>query len=59
MTYSFHPEAEREFVRAIDYYEERRQELGMSFPKRYIRRYSASVPFLNYGRLSMKKFDAP
>ena len=31
MTYSFHPEAEREFIRAIDYYEERQQELGYEF----------------------------
>lgn len=31
MTYSFHPEAEREFIRAIDFYEERQQELGYEF----------------------------
>ncbi|MCP4156631.1 MAG: type II toxin-antitoxin system RelE/ParE family toxin [bacterium] len=31
MNYSFHPEAEREFLEAIDYYEERENELGFDF----------------------------
>ncbi len=31
MTYSFHPEAEEEFNKAIDYYEEQQAELGLDF----------------------------
>jgi len=31
MSYSFHPDAEREFFHAIDYYEECRQGLGLEF----------------------------
>ncbi len=31
MNYSFHPEAEREFLEAIDYYEERGEGLGFDF----------------------------
>ena len=31
MTYSFHPEAEAEFLEAIDYYEERAVGLGQDF----------------------------
>jgi plasmid stabilization system protein ParE len=31
MSYSFHPEAEREFLEAIDYYEERVTDLGFEF----------------------------
>ncbi len=31
MSYSFHPEAEREFLEAIDYYEEREADLGFDF----------------------------
>ncbi len=31
MNFSFHPEAEKEFVEAIDYYEEREENLGLDF----------------------------
>ncbi len=31
MNYSFHPEAEEEFLAAIDYYEEREENLGFEF----------------------------
>jgi hypothetical protein len=31
MSCSFHPEAEREFLEAIDYYEEREADLGFDF----------------------------
>ena len=31
MSYSFHPEAEKEFLKAIDYYEERQSDLGFDF----------------------------
>ena len=31
MTCSFHPEAEQEFLRAIDYYQDRKQGLGRDF----------------------------
>jgi plasmid stabilization system protein ParE len=31
MNFSFHPEAEKEFVAAIDYYEEREENLGLDF----------------------------
>ncbi|MBN1362814.1 MAG: type II toxin-antitoxin system RelE/ParE family toxin [Sedimentisphaerales bacterium] len=31
MIYSFHPEAEEEFLRAIDYYERREKDLGLDF----------------------------
>ena len=31
MNYSFHPEAEKEFLEAIDYYEEREENLGFDF----------------------------
>ena len=31
MNYSFHPEAEEEFNKAIDYYEEQQAELGLDF----------------------------
>ena len=31
MTYRFHPEAEKEFIRAIEYYEEQERELGLDF----------------------------
>jgi hypothetical protein len=31
MSYSFHPEAEREFFEAINYYEEREADLGFDF----------------------------
>jgi len=31
MTFSFHPEAEIEFLEAVDYYEESRQRLGYDF----------------------------
>jgi plasmid stabilization system protein ParE len=31
MTFSFHPEAESEFLQAIDYYEDREQGLGYDF----------------------------
>jgi hypothetical protein len=31
MSYSFHPEAEREFLEAIDYYEARVTDLGFDF----------------------------
>lgn len=32
MNYSFHPEAEKEFLEAIDYYEGRKEGLGFDFP---------------------------
>ena len=31
MSYSFHPEAENEFLKAIDYYEDREEGLGFDF----------------------------
>lgn len=31
MRYAFHPEAEAEFVRAVEYYEEREEGLGLDF----------------------------
>ena len=31
MRYAFHPEAETEFVRAVEYYEEREEGLGLDF----------------------------
>lgn len=31
MNYSFHPEAEEEFIKAIDFYEEQERELGLDF----------------------------
>ncbi len=31
MNYAFHPEAEKEFLEAIDYYEEREADLGFDF----------------------------
>ncbi|MBN1472966.1 MAG: type II toxin-antitoxin system RelE/ParE family toxin, partial [Syntrophaceae bacterium] len=31
MSFSFHPEAEAEFLKAIDYYEEREANLGLDF----------------------------
>jgi hypothetical protein len=31
MTFSFHPEAELEFLQAIDYYEDRERGLGYDF----------------------------
>ncbi len=31
MNYSFHPEAEKEFIKAIQYYEEKERELGLDF----------------------------
>jgi hypothetical protein len=31
MKFSFHPEAEREFVEAIDYYEQHKENLGLDF----------------------------
>ncbi|MCP4218338.1 MAG: type II toxin-antitoxin system RelE/ParE family toxin [bacterium] len=31
MSYAFHPEAEREFLEAIDYYEAREADLGFDF----------------------------
>jgi hypothetical protein len=31
MTFSFHPEAEKEFNQAIDYYEESQVNLGLDF----------------------------
>jgi hypothetical protein len=31
MSYTFHPEAEVEFLQAIDYYEDREQGLGLGF----------------------------
>jgi len=31
MSYSFHPEAEKEFLEAIDYYEQREENLGFNF----------------------------
>jgi len=31
MNYSFHPEAEIEFTKAIDYYEDHQRELGFDF----------------------------
>lgn len=31
MIYSFHPGAEEEFIRAIEYYEEQERELGLEF----------------------------
>jgi plasmid stabilization system protein ParE len=31
MNYSFHPEAEREFLEAVDYYEGREESLGFDF----------------------------
>ncbi|MBN2128113.1 MAG: hypothetical protein JW741_01400 [Sedimentisphaerales bacterium] len=31
MNYSFHPEAEEEFLGAIDYYEQREKNLGLDF----------------------------
>lgn len=31
INYAFHPEAEEEFLRAIDYYEERGENLGLDF----------------------------
>jgi hypothetical protein len=31
MTFSFHPEAEKEFLEAIEYYEERERGLGYDF----------------------------
>ncbi len=31
MNVSFHPEVEKEFVEAIDYYEEREENLGLDF----------------------------
>jgi hypothetical protein len=31
MSYSFHPEAEHEFFKSIDYYEDQHRELGLEF----------------------------
>jgi hypothetical protein len=31
MNYSFHPEAEEELIKAIDFYEEQERELGLDF----------------------------
>jgi len=31
MNFSFHPEAEKEFLEAIDYYERHREHLGLDF----------------------------
>jgi plasmid stabilization system protein ParE len=31
MNFFFHPEAEEEFIRAIDYYEQREEHLGLDF----------------------------
>ena len=31
MNYSFHPEAEEEFIKAIDFYEAQERELGLDF----------------------------
>lgn len=31
MNYSFHPEAEEEFMKAIDFYEEHQNDLGLDF----------------------------
>lgn len=31
MNYSFHPEAEKEFIEAIEFYEEQEKELGLDF----------------------------
>ena len=31
MRYAFHPEAETEFVKAVEYYEEREEGLGYDF----------------------------
>lgn len=31
MSYSFHPEAEHEFLKSIDYYEDQQRELGIEF----------------------------
>lgn len=31
MSYSFHPEAEEEFIKTIDFYEEQERELGLDF----------------------------
>lgn len=31
MNYSFHPEAENEFIKTIDYFENQQRELGQDF----------------------------
>ena len=31
MNYSFHPEAEKEFIQTIDYFEDQQRELGLDF----------------------------
>ena len=45
MTFSFHPEAEREFIEAINYYEEREDGLGYAFS---VGIYSAVQNILDY-----------
>jgi hypothetical protein len=45
MTFSFHPEAEREFIEAINYYEEREDGLGYAFS---VEIYSAIQNILDY-----------
>ena len=41
MNFSFHPEAEKEFVEAIDYYEEREENLDLGFARKSTPRLAA------------------
>ena len=45
MSYSFHPEAEAEFIRAIEYYEEKEVGLGHDFAVEVYSTIERSVAF--------------
>ena len=57
MTFLFHPEAEEEFLAAIDYYEDREVGLGYDFSAEV---FAAIQNIVNYpdGRLLKKIFGA-
>ena len=54
MRFYFHEDAEAEFDRAVEYYEDSRSGLGMEFAQKVTLQLHESFSFLTHGRLCLR-----